>query len=506
MNRKHYMKKTLSFIVACMFSLQAYAETTREIKTEHYFATIKSDPNKEHSFLLAMPKGGDLHNHESGSSFPQNVLRYGYHDNLCVDPTNFVVSINPTCSTSNLLDNAIKQTSFRNALLDAWSMRDFIPGKETGHNHFFATFGKDGAITNVHRGEILAEIAKRAAAENEQYLELMVTIDGNESGFLGRQIGWNPNFKVMREKLLTANMNKIISAAQHNLSADEAKKNTILDCKANPKNKGCDVTIKYLYQVLREQSPEMVFAQLLAGFELASHDPRVVGVNMVQPEDGPISMRDYKLHMQMVGYLHQLYPQVHISLHAGELTNALVSAEGLKFHIHDAVEVAHAERIGHGVDIAQEDQSEQLLKTMAAKHVLVEINLSSNEEILNVSGASHPLPLYLQYNVPTTLSTDDEGVSLKDMVAQYEKAEHDFHFDYLTLKNFARNSLFYAFLSGKNLWRDYHYQHVATPCATDSFASLALSNSCRAFLAANEKANLQWELEHRFTQFEDRFS
>ena len=30
-------------------------------------------------------------------------------------------------------------------------------------------------------------------------------------------------------------------------------------------------------------------------------------------------MRDYTLQMKMVGYLHSVYPEVHISLHAGEL-------------------------------------------------------------------------------------------------------------------------------------------------------------------------------------------
>ena len=65
----------------------------------------------------------------------------------------------------------------------------------------------------------------------------------------------------------------------------------------------------------------MVFAQLLAGFEAVSHDNRVVGLNLVQAEDGPISMRDYTLHMKMIAYLHKLYPKVPYSLHAGELTS-----------------------------------------------------------------------------------------------------------------------------------------------------------------------------------------
>ena len=72
--------------------------------------------------------------------------------------------------------------------------------------------------------------------------------------------------------------------------------------------------IRYLYQVLRGLPKADVFAQTLLGFETASADPRVVGINYVMPEDGYTSMADYALHMRMVGFLHGLYPKVHISL------------------------------------------------------------------------------------------------------------------------------------------------------------------------------------------------
>ena len=41
---------------------------------------------------------------------------------------------------------------------------------------------------------------------------------------------------------------------------------------------GCLVQARYLYQVARGLPKEMVFAQILAGFEMASRDPRVVGL------------------------------------------------------------------------------------------------------------------------------------------------------------------------------------------------------------------------------------
>src|SRR3984885_14481286 len=137
------------------------------------------------------------------------------------------------------------------------------------------------------------------------------------------------------------------------------------------------------------------------------------------PEDGFISMGDYPLQMQMVEYLRSLYPQVHISLHAGELAPGLVPPEGLRFHIREAIELGHAQRIGHGVDVFYEDDAAGLLREMAQKHIMVEINLTSNDVILGVKGADHPLAGYRAAHVPVALSTDDEGNSRIDLTHEY---------------------------------------------------------------------------------------
>jgi adenosine deaminase len=83
--------------------------------------------------------------------------------------------------------------------------------------------------------------------------------------------------------------------------------------------------------------------------------------------------------------------------------------------VRQAVEVAGIDRIGHGVDVMYEQEPEKLLKDMAAKQVLVEINLTSNEDVLGVSGKSHPFPIYCKFGVPVALSTDDEGIERIDL-------------------------------------------------------------------------------------------
>ena len=75
--------------------------------------------------------------------------------------------------------------------------------------------------------------------------------------------------------------------------------------------------VRYIYSVARAAKPPQVFAQMLMGFELASRDPRVVGLNLVQPDDSFVPMHDFRLHMQMLNYLKSVYPNVHIAPHAG---------------------------------------------------------------------------------------------------------------------------------------------------------------------------------------------
>src|SRR6185369_3312396 len=130
---------------------------------------------------------------------------------------------------------------------------------------------------------------------------------------------------------------------------------------------GCEVEVRYLYQVLRGLPREQVFAQIVLGFELAKADPRFVGLNLVMPEDWYVPMHDFDLHMRMLDFLHGIYPKVHISLHADELAMGLVPPEGMRFHIRESIEKGHAERIGHGVAVMNEDRPTELLEVLAKR-------------------------------------------------------------------------------------------------------------------------------------------
>src|SRR6185295_8429280 len=153
-------------------------------------------------------------------------------------------------------------------------------------------------------------------------------------------------------------------------------------------------------------------------------------------------------------------------------------------------------------DIMHETEPFELLKEMARRNVMVEICLSSNDLILGISGSRHPLATYLEYGVPVALATDDEGVARSEISMEFLKAAEDQNLGYLQLKTVARNSLQYAFITGQSLWSDGRKFTPVAQCARDVETMKPTSNSCREFLAGNEKARLQWQLEQDLNSFE----
>jgi len=416
-----------------------------ERTTARYFASIRNNPPLLLAFLSAMPKGGDLHNHLSGSIYAESYLRWAADDNLCVATATMSI-VAGTCDAQAGRPPAsavIQNAPLYSQAIDAMSMRNWDP-HVNGHDHFFATFGKFGPPSSKI-GEMLAEVAARAAAEHVNYLELLVTTDGGLSTQNGAAAGWSNDFPRLREKLLGAGFADVVTASSKRLDEAEARERELLRCATPQADAGCRVTLRYMWQVARATPPEIVFAQMLAGFEIASHDARVVGVNLVQPEDAPIAVRDFALHMKMLAYLGTQYPRVPLSLHAGELAEGLVPPEAMRFHISESVRTAGARRIGHGTAVMYEDAAIALLNEMAARRVLVEIALTSNDLILGVKGARHPLRTYLKYGVPVALVTDDAGVSRSTMTLEYRKAADEEGLAYAALKQLARNSLEYSF-------------------------------------------------------------
>ena len=517
----------------------APAMTAGEARASRSFSAAKALGAPElYAFLKPMPKGGDLHMHLSGAVYAETFIAEAAKTGLCVGPVDagtpavpqgqaavrFVGPVNGTpgnCGTGQVpVADAMKRQPLYDNLIDSLSMRAYVPSQGiNGHDQFFATFDRMGGL-KTFAGEWVDEVASRAAAQNEQYLEIMNTPTFTHAAVAGYKVGWpesvtEANYKTelaaLRDKLVAAGLRDEVAVDRKEFADAEAKRRDIEHCDdaaAGTPPLACRVQVRFLFQVLRGFAPQQVFAQTLLGFEVVQAEtdagnPLVVGINFVQPEDGLVSMRDYHLQMLMLDYLHSVYPKVRISLHAGELSFGMVPPDGLRFHIREAVELGHAERIGHGVDVLYEDSPNALLHEMAEKHVMVEVNPTSNDVILGVHHTDHPLAAYRAAHVPVALSTDDEGVSRIDLTHEYVKAAEEQNLTYVDLKRSARTALEHSFIGGDSLWAaPDEFTTRKGACAAAIKAESAPSAGCAELLKANPRAAMQWELERRFAAFE----
>ena len=490
------------FLGLCCLLLSA--STTADVLDA--FRQAKENPQALYVFLKNMPKGGELHYHFAGSVYPETMLAIAKNSTdhvFCLNTHSFTLSEKPEgCLSSERAVSALEQNVITyNKVLKAWSMKNFIPGPESAHDHFFNAFMKFYALILSDPVLLLADIMTRAAEQNEQYLEIMINSKNLPNISLLDSPIVSTQYDVFKNALINnAEFNQAIDKTANEMDRLVRDTKNALGCHEFPNLPVCSLEVKFQYYVLREQPLSHVFAETLFAFAIANRSSDVVGVNLVQPEDGFIALRDYSQQMRIFSYMRTLYPNVKLSLHAGELTEQIATPHDLTFHIFEAVTVAKADRIGHGVSIAREKNVSDLLDYMHQHQIPVEINLSSNQTLLEISLAEHPLRYYLEKGVPTVLSTDDEGILRTDLTSQYVKAVLEVGLDYPTLKQMSRNALTYSFLPGTSLWLDPFHVKKITECDN------LLSSGCLKFVAHSQKAARQRELELAFIAFEKTFN
>lgn len=517
-----------SFVSAQSKKAVAGAKDSAEARTAKTMEAARNQPPALRAFLVNLPKGGDLHNHLSGSIYAENYILWALTTKVCPDnkPCEDDQRVNICVETASLTyvackpgdkgqrpaSDAITDTTLYRDLIDAFSMRNHSAARKPGEYQFFDSFNKFGAATHGNTGEMMAEVAHRAALQNEHYVELIFSMDAGIPWKLANSVPWRGDTKqemaAYRQELMDAGLAKANEAGKKLLDQAEAQKNARLKCGTADADAGCAVKLRYIFQVLRAFPKNMIFAQIAAGFEMCKADRRVVALNLVQPEDWLIPMRDYDLHMRMIDTLHAISPQVNITLHAGELTFGQVPPEELGRHIPKAIDSGHAQRIGHGTDVMNYADAANLMKEMADKHIAVEISFSSSDGILGLRGAAHPFRQYLNAGVPVAIATDDEGVARSDITHEYQRAVEEQGATYPELKRISRDSAEYSFLPGESLWEDAATFKMNAACGTIDFVKRGVLNTptpkCETFLKSSEKASHEWELEKQFAEFESR--
>jgi hypothetical protein len=425
------------------------------------FSALRSDPTALRAFLQAMPKGADLHVHLSGAVYAEDLIAWAKDKGLCFQLSELSMA-NPPCDPvtkppiADALDPLVRgNQALYDAMVNALSMRNFAPSGtvKSGHDQFFLTFGRYGAVTWQIPAEMTAQRLAHYAADAVQHTELMVTLLPSEFGpQLMQAIEKESDSAARLDLLQKGPLNAAVVAAKTNIDGWERAIRERLRCATDKPEPGCKVTYRYIAQVNRNADEANVFVQTAFAAALTRADPRVGGLNFVGPEDYRIARTDYSRHMAMIGFLakkSETQTDVPVALHAGELWIGLVPPDDLTFHIREAVEIAGARRIGHGVALAYEKRSDQLLAEMRKRPVAIEINLTSNDVILGVRGKDHPLMAYRAAGVPVVLSTDDAGVSRIDLTNEFLRAARDYPLGYRDLKTIARNSIEHSFLSAE---------------------------------------------------------
>ncbi|MBG6187436.1 adenosine deaminase [Flavobacterium sp. CAN_S2] len=445
------MKLLHTLFFALLFNV-SYAQSTND-----YFERIRNNEAELTAFFSQMPKGGDLHHHFSGSIYAEPLLQRAIAEDFYLNiETMDVLKEKPSTGNWELFSTLKSKGTldiYKQKIMQKWSVKDYNHVDYPSDKLFFESFMKFEPAIKGNFGQGLLELKNRAISENVSYIEtqlstiptIMNTDDLTKFNSRLRKLALAKD-----EKAILKTLDSVYNSLLKKNAESYAKTfNTDLVAKMHNDLKIDDnqFTMRYQNFVLRFMEPVDLFKNLVIAFISADQSPLMAGVNIVSPEDGETSMKDYWLHMVMFKYCHSRYPNVKYTMHAGELTLGLVQPEELTWHIGAAVYTAGAHRIGHGVDMAYEKDSYDLLRYMAKKNIPIEINLVSNEFILKVKESRHPLTLYKQFGVPIVISTDDAGILRTNMTEQYVLlAKRYKDVSYSDIKQYVYNSINYSFI------------------------------------------------------------
>jgi len=475
-NLKKHAKNNVWAVLLCALALNGAVakeastalEQRNQAATRSFYAQLISGTTPKIAeltlFTNMLPKGGDLHHHYSGAIYAETYLDWVGVQGYCVyrvtDPLlkieKFRIETNPQgqaeaarklCSSA---DQVRADNAFYRDLLKKWSDKDFdnhYHEQPAPDQQFFDTFGYFGAVSDYDYNKGLQSLKERAKAENLGYLETML-----KSGPTMPRPDLDKQLNALAGASSSSRQVDDVLAHAFDVLSHDADTAALIDDYVKSLQAAAagldddDFKLRFQAYANRNSSPAKVFGALYGAFAAAQRSQLVVGVNIVAPENGYVSMRDYDLHMKMFAFLKQRFPGVKLSLHAGELALGMVPPEGLRSHIRDAVLTAGADRIGHGVDIVHEADAAELLRQMKQRQVAVEVNLSSNAFILGVKNEAHPLRLYTRFGVPIVISTDDAGVSRNNLSGEYLLFVSRYKPSYDELKQVVYNSIRYSFL------------------------------------------------------------
>jgi adenosine deaminase CECR1 len=420
------MRRLLLLVAFLAYSLSA----SPAVAVERWFEDLKAKatPEQLYTFLYALPKGGDLHNHLEGaarsewiweSALAQEQRGYTYYTKVRIqncagygtDARAYLLLFKNLPAVDYARLNDCEKSEYKRlselspAERTGWLNSVRLNAPHEGRNEFFeAHFQRLAELMNNPWlvSDILLRNMQAFGAEGVVYLETQIGLDGyrkaDGSGYSDDEVAG-----IFRERL------------------------------ASPAAKATGVEVRFQNYLVRFLPDAEARLQALYS-SLDRHRDLYVGLNMVGREDND---KGYPLRfLPVLRQLRHRYPEINLSIHAGEVDEP-------NAHIRDTL-LLGAKRIGHGVNLITDPET---LLALRNGPYLVEINLISNLLLEYVSNYSqHPFPEYLRIGVPVALSTDDRGMWDSNLTDEYFVAVREFNLSWDELRQLGRNSLEHAFL------------------------------------------------------------
>ncbi|HDL85114.1 MAG TPA: adenosine deaminase [Candidatus Acetothermia bacterium] len=180
---------------------------------------------------------------------------------------------------------------------------------------------------------------------------------------------------------------------------------------------------------LKHEPPERSIETAQLGAEY--RDAGVVGFDLAGPENGfPPALHHEAIEIARRSGLH-------VTIHAGEGC--------CPAHIREAIDLG-AERIGHGVYLYQDPETEKIVRE---RGITLEVCPTSNLQISGVmnSYSEHPFKRYLDEGIPVTINTDNRLMSQIDVTHELEQMIEAFSLSRDQVKDILLNSASAAFVS-----------------------------------------------------------